>query len=781
MGVSEPGAMRRILLAAAYAGMLALGAGAAGRIYHGPLFALLVAGAAVGSVGLGLALVNTPQWTVAPLSVLGMAGYAGFCVWYSAKASGVTGGYLEVLVDALRNGGPRLLTALIPVEAQPDTVLLPVVLVWLAGLISGELGVRASHTPLALLPPVLVYGGALIFAGPHGGVEAWRALAFVALAAAALAAATPRAAGPRGVGPTLPARKQAPLRAQLRIRAAGGLAVFVGLAALVVPVVAAGLPHQPADPRVAVSPPQSDTLDQDPLARISGWMQNPTQPLFDATVSKPGRIALAVLSDFDGVTWTIGADYRDAGRQLPAPSAPPGAAVPAGGTRVTQQITVRELTGRLVPAITTPREVEGIRVAYDIGSGTLLRPDGLHPGDSYSVVSEVDSTNPNQLPLANVPSGQSVARYLTTGAKVPDDIVKLAASIEEGNGGAYQRAYALEQFLAEHYTFVTDVPSGHAYPNLRFFLLGPAAQGGQRGTSEQFAAAYAVLGRIMGLPTRVVVGFTAKSGQGTIRGADALAWPEVLFTGLGWVAFNPLPNSQTQHRDLAQDYQPPPPPSTPPAKPTTAAPQLPSRSASASHSAAPVASGPVLAPWVPWAAGGTLLGLVLVAQFGVVVARVVRGRRRLRSGTPSDRVRGAWLELLDGLRLAGRPAPRHLTATEVAAWAGQVSAVRPLPAAGPAAQPRGAKRGPLPPLTQLAELVNLVAFAPEWADERDAAAATDETEAYLRRLRRDSRLSRRLVWWLRPGPLRWRHGTAPRPAPTISSSDGTVRPAVPTR
>jgi hypothetical protein len=502
--------VRRALLAVCCAGLLALAGGAAGRIYHGPLFALLVAGAAVGAVGLALLLARGPQWIVAPLSVLGMAGYTGFCVWYSARAAGVSGGYPTVLVDALRNGGPRLLTALIPVEAQPDTVLLPVVLVWLAGLVSGELAVRAGRASLALLPPVAIYLAALILAGPHGGVEAWRALAFVALAAVALAAGTPRAPAPHGPAPSLPARKRAPLRTQLRMRAAAGLAVFVGLAAVVVPVVAAGLPHRPADPRVAVSPPQSDTLDTDPLARISGWMQNPNQPLFDVTISKPGVIELAVLSDFDGVTWTIGANYRDAGRQLPEPRAEVAGNPPVGSS-VTQQIVVRELTGRLVPAVNTPREVNGIRVAYDQGSGTLLRPDGLHPGTEYSVVSRVDHTNPNQLPVADVPSGPAVARYLSTGGKVPDDIAKLAKAIEEGNGGAYQRAYALQQFIAEHYTFATDVPSGHAYPNLRFFLLGPTGQGGQRGSSEQFAAAFAVLGRAMGLPTRVVVGFTARS------------------------------------------------------------------------------------------------------------------------------------------------------------------------------------------------------------------------------------------------------------------------------
>jgi len=759
--------MRRVLLAVCCAGMLALAAGAAGRIYHGPLFALLVAGAAVGSVGLSLLLTRGPQWTVAPLSVLCMAGYGVFCVWYSARAAGVTGGYAQVLVDALRNGGPRLLTALIPIEAQPDTVLLPVVLVWLAGLGCGELALRAGRAPLALLPPVVIYLSALILAGPHGGVEALRALAFVALAAVALAIAVPRAPAPHGPAPTLAARRQGPLRNQLRMRAAAGLAVFVALAAAVVPLVAGGLPYRPADPRVAVSPPQSDSLDSDPLARISGWMQNPSQPLFDVNISKPGRIELAVLSDFDGVTWTIGADYRDAGRQLPARTPVPGAT--GVGARVTQRIVVRELSGRLVPAVNTPREVDGIRVAYDEGSGTLMRPDGLRPGTAYSVVSQVDSTNPNQLPTADVPSGPTVARYLATGGKVPDDMAKLVTSIEEGNGGAYQRAAALEQFLAEHYTFAPDVPSGHAYPNLDFFLLGPTNQGGQKGSSEQFAAAFAVLGRAMGLPTRVVVGFTAKSGQSTIHGSDALAWPEVLFKGLGWVAFNPLPDNDTEHRPLDADFHPQPEPPTPSTKPTTAAPQLPSKSASAKPSALPVASGPWLAPWVPWAAGGTVLGLLLLAQVGVVVARLSRGRRRLTAGTPSDRVRGAWLELLDGLRLAARPAPPELTATELAAWAAG--------AAGTAG-----KRAPLPPVGRLAGLANLVGFAVEWADEDDARVATGEATAYLRRLRRAQPAHRRLLWWLRPAPLRWTHGVTPRPAAAAGRRPGgtaAVRPATP--
>jgi transglutaminase-like putative cysteine protease len=762
--------VRRCVNALCYAALLALAAGAAGRIYHGSLFAWLVAGAAAGSVGIGLLLARRPQWMVAPASVLAMFGYVIVAVWYSGRAAGISGTLPGILADAVRNGGPRLLTALIPIEPQPDTVLVPVVLVWIAGLISAELALRAGRAAAALVPPTVVYLAALVLVGPHG-VESWRALAYVILAAGAVAGAIRHApapaepARPGGPQPPVPVPSGAAGTTGLRVRAAAGVAVFVALAAAVVPAVAAGAPHRPADPRAEVSPPQSDTLDQDPLARISGWMQNPNEPLFDATVSAETRIELAVLTDFDGVTWTIGANYRDAGRELPAPAGPPNGAAPASQTRITQQITVRDLGGRLVPAVSTPRQVDGIRIAYDEGSGTLLRPAGLPTGTRYSVVSQVARPNPNLLPTAQAPSGPSVSRYLQTGGTVPADLQKLAHSIDEGNSGAYQRAYALQQFLAEHYTFVTDAPSGHSYPNLDFFLLGSAAQGGQRGSSEQFAAAYAVLGRLMGLPTRVVVGFDAPAGHSTVHGANALAWPEVLFSGVGWVAFDPIPAKDTPHRSLEQDYRPPPDPPTPSVSPSTEVPKLPSATASASasrHATSAAGSGGPPA-WLPWAGGATVALLALFGQVGVVLARRSRSRYRLSRGAPSERVRGAWLEVLDALRLAGRRPPGHLTVTEVASWA---------------AAPSG--RGtPLPPLDELVELANLVGFAPEFADERDAVAAADRAASYVRGLRRAQPLWRRLLWRLRPGPLRWRHGS---PAVAAAADRrGPLRAAAPRR
>jgi hypothetical protein len=93
--------------------------------------------------------------------------------------------------------------------------------------------------------------------------------------------------------------------------------------------------------------------------------------------------------------------------------------------------------------------------------------------------------------------------------------------------------------------------------------------------------------------------------------------------------------------------------------------------------------------------------------------------------------------MLDALRLAGRPAPADLTATEVASWA-----------AGPA----------LPPLDELAALVNTVGFASAPVSDREAAAAGERVRAHIRAQRRAAPPWRRASWHLHPGPLWWHKG-----------------------
>ncbi|WP_326563628.1 transglutaminaseTgpA domain-containing protein [Micromonospora peucetia] len=783
--------LRAVPVPLALAAMIGLAGAVLGRVYAGPLLTLLVLGAAVGSVLVSVAARRLPSWLVAPVSVLAMAGWTAWSLRLTATRAELPGGLAEVTADAAANGIPRLLTAMIPVEPTPDTVLVPLVAAWLAGLAGAEVALRAGRVLLGYLPPVLLYAAALYVVGPNADPAIRPTLAFVAVAALGLAVPTggaARAGADPAVG--LAPAVRAAVRARLAAASAAGLAVVVGLVALLGPLLAGQVDGRPVDPRRYVEPPQVETLDENPLIRISGWALNPGQQLLDvrtersappgsapapdpegapgsgpSTAVRPVPIRLAVLSDYDGVTWRVGATYRNAGRILPTTAPAPDSTVET----VRQEITVAGLSGRLLPAVATPREVTGARVAYDPTTGTLIRPEGLTPGLRYSVTSAMETPDGNLLGTADVPAGEEVARVLRVADGVPEPLRRLAAQLAESNGAPYARAAAVEQFLAEHYRLVADAPSGHAYPNLNFFLFGPRNAGGQRGTSEQFAAAFAVLGRLTGLPTRVVVGFRA-AGDGPVRAGDAYAWPEVLFEGLGWVPFDPLPRPDEEPRPVEEDFRPTPedpPPSEVP-EPTVEPTASPEPVAAPGGPAG--SGGPSAALLVGGGAGGILL-LVGAALFTLLTMRRALTRARLERGDPGQRIAGAWREVTDALRLAGHPVGGDQSASEVAVHARRALADAASWRAGTAGRDRGgpavtahepagvarvqAPAGDAARVDELAELLNHVAFAPgtettEQAD-RAAVAASD----YVTALRAARPRWRRLLWSVRPGPLRW--------------------------
>jgi transglutaminase-like putative cysteine protease len=736
-------ALRRALLRLVLVAMVTVAGLALARIYRGDLLIRLLAGAAVAAAAISWALARAPRWLVAPASLIGLAGYLIGTVSVSADAAGLSGGLRSLTADALRNGIPRLLTALIPVEPQPDTVVVPVILTWLASLAATEFALRGQRVLLGCAPPAVLYATSLIAVGPNATAQPAAGLAFAALGALALILDTHLSIDQPGS--TAPQRRRTAARLQLAGGAAAVLAAITAGTVALAPAMAGRVGIAPPDPRRYVAPPQLDAIDENPLIRLSGWGVDPAQPLLSATVSgapaeRELRLRLAVLNDFDGVTWRLGGAYRSAGRSLPGPAAP------AGATAVTQRITVSGLTGKLLPALATPRSVEGTRVGYDVQTGTMLDPDGLAPGTTYTVTSTTSDLEVNLLPAANVASGPSVARYLQLGTP-PPALTRLAAEVAGDESAPYSRALAIEAFLADHYRLVPDAPSGHAYPNLEFFLLGNPLAGARRGSTEQFAASFAVLARAVGLPTRIAVGFTVHAGRNEVTGGDALAWPEVLFDDIGWVPFDPRPVPDNPPRPLESEYQPKP---SPPSDEPSAVPTV------------SIGAGPT-APPAPPAATAAPAGALDPALLGIAGLAVVAGlllgyagsvpwlkrrqrHRRLHSGEPPQRIANAFDEVRTALRLAGRPAPPYLTATEVAAHAQAGN------------------------LTHLARLVNLVTFAPYAATELDAAAARGEAEAYVDQLRSRRSWWRRLRWTLDPRPLRW-HRRPSRTAIRATAAD----------
>lgn len=248
---------------------------------------------------------------------------------------------------------------------------------------------------------------------------------------------------------------------------------------------------------------------------------------------------------------------------------------------------------------------------------------------------------------------------------------------------------------------------------------------------------------------------------------DAYAWPEVLFDGLGWVSFDPLPRPKSEPRPVEEDFRPTPedpPPSEAPA-PTV------EPSASPEPVAAPngpPSSGRPSTVVLVGAGSGGLLLLVGALLLTLLAMRRSLTRTRLIQGDPGQRIAGAWREVTDALRLAGRPVGDDLAATEVARHARQALAEARANASasggdatdGSATGDRATGSGAPadePAVDELAALLNRVGFAPDAAAADQAARAAELATAYVANLRSARPWWRRLLWSVHPSPLHRAH------------------------
>ncbi|HTZ10360.1 MAG TPA: transglutaminase-like domain-containing protein, partial [Acidimicrobiales bacterium] len=163
------------------------------------------------------------------------------------------------------------------------------------------------------------------------------------------------------------------------------------------------------------------------------------------------------------------------------------------------------------------------------------------PGEHYSAVARVPVTPSATARGGDAPAPADLAPYLelpSLGARV----VRLAHQIVAGATTPAAKAGALARwFNGGRFRYTLTPPRVRGGDALSFFLFSSHA-----GFCQQFAAAYAVLARIDGLPARVAVGFTTGTAVGTdqyrVSGADAHVWPEVyLGPSVGWTSYEPTP------------------------------------------------------------------------------------------------------------------------------------------------------------------------------------------------------------------------------------------------
>lgn len=130
----------------------------------------------------------------------------------------------------------------------------------------------------------------------------------------------------------------------------------------------------------------------------------------------------------------------------------------------------------------------------------------------------------------------------------------LANAITEGKTGILEKVQAVTQYLRNNFAY-SDTLSDLPYEKtdlVEWFLFS-----NKSGFCTYFASAEVILLRTLGIPSRLVVGYsqgTMKNGgvEFEIHEKDNHAWPEVYFNKIGWVPFEPTPSQPNIDYEILQ-------------------------------------------------------------------------------------------------------------------------------------------------------------------------------------------------------------------------------------
>jgi transglutaminase-like putative cysteine protease len=137
-------------------------------------------------------------------------------------------------------------------------------------------------------------------------------------------------------------------------------------------------------------------------------------------------------------------------------------------------------------------------------------------------------------------------------------LMGLAEQITKGKTTEFGKAVALQQYFTEsgQFTYTLNVAPPGTNASIIQFL-----EKTRRGFCEHFAFSMAILSRLLGIPARVAIGYTAGTqiSQGTwqVTTSDAHAWPELYFQGYGWLRFEPTPSASTAEEGQPTALPPP--------------------------------------------------------------------------------------------------------------------------------------------------------------------------------------------------------------------------------
>ncbi|GMQ98669.1 MAG: hypothetical protein BMS9Abin17_1191 [Acidimicrobiia bacterium] len=385
-------------------------------------------------------------------------------------------------------------------------------------------------------------------------------------------------------------------------------------------------------------------------------------------------------------------------------------------TSVTARIKIENLNQPWMPAPTTSDTVNAATEADQRSirvrrlDGSLFLPGGVtYDGMEYKVTAEVavydgatlaalarteDGTlsplfqaaadDNNFIPEASIDLEPLVLANEDYWTEYPSDVgaglIALASEKTANLETNYEKAIALEQYFrfSDDFVYEDSVPPQWATSSVNDWLTDDTNPYVRQGYCEQFATSMAIMARTLGIPSRVVLGFTpgeiipnTNGTQVVVRDKNAHSWVEIWIPRFGWMMFDPTPRrgyaADTVNETLTEflDFSPAEYVDDVPdaalvdleggqAGPSERFNPIPDREgfAPAGGGAADQNSGLSLPSWL------APVGIVALVLFGVAtlapVAKWFRSRRRRKRIADGD-VAAAWVDITDRLADLGDP------------------------------------------------------------------------------------------------------------------------------
>jgi len=163
---------------------------------------------------------------------------------------------------------------------------------------------------------------------------------------------------------------------------------------------------------------------------------------------------------------------------------------------------------------------------------------------TYTVTSYISTASKATLRKATTVYPDALKqRYLQLPSTLPQRVRDLAQRVAGPQPTPYDKAEAIESYLRERYRYTTNVKSPPAGRDpVDYFLFDL-----KEDFCEYFASAMVVMLREVGVPARLIEGFTAGAydpglDRYVVHEQNAHAWVEAYFPQYGWIEFEPTPS-----------------------------------------------------------------------------------------------------------------------------------------------------------------------------------------------------------------------------------------------